>query len=108
MRRAFNVIVNSYDTRPTAPGFRILFQLKRASRKPFQFPCAFSMKVRLACKVSVNLHAHSYSLSFSKEHAPRKNPAAFLGFTFLVFSRAIRVLRWGVIVNFHVMRPTAS
>ena len=56
MRLAFNVTVNSYDTRPTAPGFRIFFQLKRASRKPFQIPCVFSMKVRLAFKVIVNLY----------------------------------------------------
>ena len=34
MRLAFTVTVNSYDPRPTAPGFRIFFQLKRASRKP--------------------------------------------------------------------------
>ena len=47
--------VNSNDTRPTATGFRIFFQLKRASRKPFQIPCVFSMKVRLAFKVTVNL-----------------------------------------------------
>ena len=50
---------------------------------------------------------HAHSLSFSKEHAPRRNPAAFLGFTSVVFSHAIRVLRWEVIVNLHVMRPTA-
>ena len=56
MRLANNVTVNSYDTRPTAPGFRIFFQLKRASRKPFQIPCVFPMKVRLAFKVIVNLH----------------------------------------------------
>ena len=105
MRFAFNAIVNSYDTRPTAPRLRIFFQLKRALQKPFQFPCVFSMKVRLACKVNVNVHAHS--LSFSKEHAPRRNPAAFLGFTSLVFSQAIRVLRCEMIVNLHVMRPTA-
>ena len=36
-----NVIVNSYDTRPTAPGVRVFFQLTRASRKPFQIPCVF-------------------------------------------------------------------
>ena len=56
MRLAFNVTVNSYDTRPTAPGFRIFFQLKRASRKPLQIPCVFSMKVCLAFKLSVNLY----------------------------------------------------
>ena len=57
MRLAFIVTVNSYDTRPTAPGFRIFFQLKRASRKPFQIPCVFSMTVRLAFnKVTLNLH----------------------------------------------------
>ena len=92
MRLAFNVPVNLYDTRPTAPDFRIPFQLKRASRKPFQIPCVFSMKVPLAFKVIVNLHvmrsiAPTYSLFFSTENAPRRNPAAFLGFTFLVFSQ---------------------
>ena len=56
MRFAKNVIVNSYDTRPTAPGVRVFFQVKRASRKPFQIPCVFSMKVRLAFKVIVNLY----------------------------------------------------
>ena len=56
MRLAFIVIVNSYETRPTAPGFRIFFQLKRASGKPFQIPCVFSMKVCLAFKVIVNLY----------------------------------------------------
>ena len=56
MRLAFNVTVNSYDARPTAPGFRIFFQLKRASRKPFQIPCVFSMKRRRAFKVIVNSH----------------------------------------------------
>ena len=56
MRLAFNVTVNSYDTRATTPGFRIFFQLKRAPRKPCQIPCVFSMKVPLAFKVIVNLH----------------------------------------------------
>ena len=97
MRLAFNVIVNSYDTRPTAPGFRIFFQLERASRKPFQIPCVFSMKARRAFKVIVNLYvmrsiAPTF-LVFSEENAPRSNPAAFLGFTFLVFSRVKCILR---------------
>ena len=56
MRLAFKVTVNSYDTRPTAPGFQIFFQLKRASRKPFQIPCVFSSKTRLAFNVTVNLN----------------------------------------------------
>ena len=51
MRLAFLVPVNSYDTRPTALGFRIFFHLKRASRKPFQIPCVFSSKTRLALNV---------------------------------------------------------
>ena len=97
MRLAFNVTVNSYDTRPTAPGFRIFFQLKRASRKPFQIPCVFSMRVSLAFKVIVNLNvmrsiAPTFRV-FSEENAPRRNPAAFPGFTFLVFSQVVRVLR---------------
>ena len=110
MRLAFNVIVNSYDTRPTAPGFRIFFQLKRASRKPFQIPCVFSMKARRAFKVIVDLYvmrsiAPTF-LVFSEENAPRSNPAAFLGFTFLVFSREMR-LAFNVIVNSYDTRPTA-
>ena len=56
MRLAFLVTVNSYDPRPTAPGIRIFFQLKRPSRKPFQSPCVFSRKRRLACNVPVNLN----------------------------------------------------
>ena len=111
MRLAFNVTANSYDTRPTAPGFRIFFQLKRASRKPFQIPDVFSMKVRLAFEVIVNLHVMRlslpHSLFFSKENAPPRNPAAFVGFTFLLFSRVKCVLRSEVIVNSHVMRPAA-
>ena len=110
-RLAFNVLVNLYDTQPTAPDFRIFFQLKRASRKPFQIPAVFSMKMHLAFKVIVNLHVMRSTaptvLFFFKEHAPRRNPAAFVGFTFFVFSQAIRVLRSEVIMNLHVMRPTA-
>ena len=97
MRLAFTVIVNSYDTRPTAPGFRIFFQLKRASRKPFQIPCVFSMKARRAFKALVNLYVMRSTaptfFAFSEENAPRSNPATFLGFTFLVFSRVKCVLR---------------
>ena len=89
MRLAFNVIVNSYDTRPTAPGFRIFFQLKRASQKPFQIPCVSSMKVRRAfeadCEFTCDAVIAPTFLVFSKENAPRRNPAAFVGFTFLCF-----------------------
>ena len=46
-------------------------------------------------------------LVFSTENAPCRNRAAFVGFTFLVFSQVMRVLRSEVIVNLHVMRPTA-
>ena len=46
-------------------------------------------------------------IPFSEENAPRRNPAAFVGFTFLVFSEVIRVLHSEVIGNLHVMRPTA-
>ena len=102
---------NSHVMRPTALGFCIFFQLKRASRKPFQIPAVFSMNMPLAFKVIVNLHVTRSTaptfLFFFKEHAPRRNPAAFVGFTFFVFSQAIRVLRSEVIMNLHVMRPTA-
>ena len=60
--------VNSYDPRPTAPRFRIFFQLKRASRQPFQIPCVFSSKTRLALNVIVNLYdSLPHSLFFSKK-----------------------------------------
>ena len=55
MRLAFNVIVNLHDTPAKPPRFCIFFQLKHVSRKPFQIPCVFAMKVRLAVKVIVNL-----------------------------------------------------
>ena len=47
--------LNSNGTRQTAPGFHFFFQLKRASRKPFQIPCVFPSKTRLAYDVTVNL-----------------------------------------------------
>ena len=111
MRFAKNAIVNSYDTGPTAPGFRIFFQLKRAFWKRFQIPCVFSMTVRLAFTVIVKLYvmrliAHTL-LVFSGENVPRRNPVAFLGFTFLVFSRVKYVSRSEVIVHSYDTRATA-
>ena len=59
--RQFLVFSMKLHVVPTPPdswcflGFRIFFQLKRASRKPFQIPCVFSMKVCLAFKVVVKL-----------------------------------------------------
>ena len=93
MRRAFNVSVNSYDTRPTAPGFRIFFQLKRASRKPSRFHVVFNESASCLpgdCKFTCDAAIAPTFLVFSKENAPRRNPAAFVGFTFLVFFQVIR------------------
>ena len=85
-----------HDPRPTPPGLRIFFQLKRASRKPFQIPCVFSSKTRLACNARVNLYDSRPTpptfLVFFKENARRRNLAAFLGFTFIVFSQVQCVL----------------
>ena len=110
MRLSFNVTVNSYDTRPTAPGFRIFFQLKRASRKPFQTPCVFSMKVRLAFEVIVNLYVMRLSLPHSLSFPKKMRLAGILphslGSLSSVFS-GNPVLRSEVIVNLHVMRPAA-
>ena len=110
MRLAFNVIVNSYDTRATAPGFRIFFQLKRASRKPFQIPCVSSMKVRRAFEVIVNLHVMRLSLPHSLSFPKKMRLAGILphslGSLSFVFS-GNPVLRSEVIVNLHVMRPAA-
>ena len=105
MRLAFIVIVNSYDTRPTAPGFRIFFQLERASRKPFQIPCVFSMKVRLALELIVNLHVMRLSLPHSLSFPKKMRLAGILlhslGSLSSVFS-GNPVLRSEVIVNLHV------
>ena len=112
MRLALKVTVNSYDTRPTAPGFQIFFQLKRASRKPFQIPCVFSSKTRLAFNVTANLNDSQRTaptfLAFFKENARRRNPATFLGFTFIVFSQVQCVLGSQVSVNSHVMLPAPA
>ena len=107
MHLAFLLTVNSYGPRPTAPGFRIFFQLKRASREPFQIPSVFSSKTRLAFNAIVNLYdsrptASTFLVSFI-ENGHRRNPATFLGFTFIVFSQVQRVLGSQVTVNSHVM-----
>ena len=112
MRLAKNVIVNSYDTRATAPGCRVFLQLKRASRKPFQIPCVFSMIVCLAFKVIVNLYvmrsiAPTFLVFFRRTMRLAGILLQFVGFTLLAFSQVVRVLRSEVLVNLHVMRPTA-
>ena len=110
MRLAFNVAVNSYDTRPTAPGFRIFFQLKRASRKPFQIPCVFQMKAPLAFKVFVNLHVMRLSLPHSLSFPKKMRLAGILphslGSLSSVFS-GNPFLSSEAIVNLYVMRPVA-
>ena len=112
MRLAFTVTVDSYETRPTAPGFRIFFQLKRASRKPFQIPCVFSSKntscVQCDCKFIGLAAGRSHIPCFFKESARRRNPATFLGFTFVVFSQVQCVLGSQVSVNSHVMLPAPA
>ena len=80
--------------RPTAPGYLIFFQGKRASQQPFQIPCVFSGKTRLGFNVTVNLHvmrprAPKFRV-FCEENVPRRNPAALL--TFVVFSQVKCVL----------------
>ena len=112
MRLAFIVPVNSYDPRPTPPGVRIFFQLKRASREPFQIPRVFSSKTRLAFNAIVNLYdsrpTASTFLASLIENARRRNPATFLGFTFIVFSQVQCVLGSQVSVNSHVMMPAPA
>ena len=112
MRLAFLVTVNSNDPRPTAPGFRFFFQLKRASRKRFPIPCVFSSQTRLAFNVIVNLNdsrptASTFLVSFI-ENARRRNPATFFEFTFIVFSQIQCVLGSQVTVNSHVMMPAPA
>ena len=108
MRLAINVTINLHVTRPTAPRFHIFFQGKRVSHQPPQIPCVFSSKTRLAFNAE-----HPHIPCFFKANAHRRNPAAFVVFTFLVFTflvffQAIRILHSEVIVNLHVMRPTAT
>ena len=109
MRLAFIVPVNLHVMRPTPPGFRIFFQGKRASRQHFWIPCAFSRKTRLAFNVTVNWYDSRPTaptfLFFFMENARRRNPATFLGFTFIVFSQVQCVLGSQVTVNAHVMIP---
>ena len=64
----------------------------------FQWKCVLRLR---------RMYIYMWCGRSGQENVPCRNPAAFLGFTFLVFSQAIRVLRWKVIVNLHVMGPTA-
>ena len=67
---------------------------------------------RLACNVTVNLNDSRPTaltfLVFSKEKARRRNPATFLGFTFIVFSQVQCVLGSQVSVNSNVMLPAPA
>ena len=109
---ALTVTVNSYDTGPTASGFRIFFEGKRASHQHFWIPCVFSSKTRLAFKVIVNLYdsrpTASTSLVFFIENPRRRNPAIFLGFTFILLSQVQCVLGSQVTVNSHAMMPAPA
>ena len=107
----FNVTVNSHDTPANPPRFRIFFQGKRVSQQPFHIPCVFSSKTRLACNVTVNLYVMRPTTApkfdvFSKENAPCRNAAAFLGFTFLVFSQVKCILGLQMIANSFMMLQT--
>ena len=53
MGLAFNAIENLFVMRPTAPGFRIFFQGKRAPQQPFQIR-VFSGKTHVGFNVIVN------------------------------------------------------
>ena len=92
MRLAFNVTVNLHDTPAGPTRFRIFFQGKRVSQQPFQTPHVFTSKTRLGFNVIVNLHVMrstaSTFLVFYHRNTPRRNPAAFLGFTFLAISQS--------------------
>ena len=57
---------------------RIFFQLKRASRKPFQIQCVFSSNARLAFNVTINLFdsqptAPTFRLFFRRKRAPQES-----------------------------------
>ena len=105
----FNVTVNLHVMRPTPPGF---FQGSRASHQHFWIPCVFSSPRRLAFNVIVNLNDSRPTAStffvFFIEYARRRNPATFLGFTFIVFSQVQCVLGSQVSVNSHVMLPAPA
>ena len=88
----FNVTVNLHVMRPTPPGF---FQGSRASHQHFWIPCVFSSPRRRAFNVIVNLNDSRPTAStffvFFIEYARRRNPATFLGFTFIVFPGTMRL-----------------
>ena len=83
MRLAFLVTVNSYDTRATALGFRIFFQLKRASQESWRIPqihfhCVFSgtMRLRFTSQCEFTCDAAfpcRMPFLFARENAPRGN-----------------------------------
>ena len=110
MRFAFNVIVNSYGAQPTTPGFRIFFQLKRASRKPFHFNmCFFNQSASCVlgdCKFTCDAvdRAHTPGLFPKKMRLAGILPHSLS----IVFSQAICVLRWEVIVNLNCDEANCS
>ena len=92
MRLAFTVTVNSYDTRPTLPD-SVFFSTKTCVAETLPDSVCF-------------LSSPTF-LVFFKENARRRNPATFLGFTFIVFSEVLVqcVLGSQGSVNSHAMLP---
>ena len=112
MRLASLVTVNSYDPRPTAPGFHIFFSTKTcvAGTLPDSV-CFLKYKTSCAqcdCKLFDSRPTASTFLVSFIENARRRNPATFLKFTFIVLSQVQCVLGSQVIVNSHVRMPVPA
>ena len=108
MRLAINVTINLHVTRPTAPRFHIFFQGKRVSHQPPQIPCVFSSKTRLAFNAE---HPHILCFSLRKRASQESCRICCVYLSCVHFpciSQAIRILHSEVIMNLHVMRPTAT
>ena len=106
----FNVTVNSHDTPANPPRFHIFFQGKRVSQQPFQIPCVFSSKARLACNVTVNLYvmwpiAPKFDVFFQRKCASQEC-CRIPRVHFLVFSQVKCVLGLQMIANSYMMLRT--
>ena len=103
---ALILIVNSFDTRPTAPEFRVFYTEKSFRTNPPQSPCvSSSCNMGFGLDETVNFHvmrptAPGFRI-FRGKCALYQTPQIRC-----VFSNKMR-LGFNVIVNLYVMRPTA-
>ena len=97
---------------PPLPDSVSFFNCNVRRGNPSRFRVFSEVKTRLAFNVIENLYdsrptASTFLVSVI-ENARRRNPATFLGFTFVVFSQVQCVLGSQVTVNSHVMMPAPA